>query len=301
MTTRVLLKTTIGPVQDDWNIGRFSLLTAHLAGLRDDAGQALYAVTAADRAETLEGDDADLAAMAEGAYDQLWLFAVDVTGALTARDVSNIAAFRDKGGGVFMTRDHQDLGACLTKLGALGQTQYFQTSNPDPDTARRACDDLATPTITWPNYHSGANGDLQAVEALEPYHPLMLRGEGDPIRRLPAHPHEGDVGVPAALASVARVVAMGCSQTSGARFNLCVVVDEPGQGRAVSDSSFHHLCDYNWDPRLGSPSFVDEPPGEGVYQAAALLDVKRYVENIAAWLATTSEGAAVEATDGSPS
>jgi hypothetical protein len=57
-------------------------------------------------------------------------------------------------------------------------------------------------------------------------------------------------------------------------------------GRAVSDSSFHHFCDYNWDPRMGCPSFVNEPPGEGVLSSAdALDDVHRYVENIAAWLA----------------
>jgi hypothetical protein len=56
-------------------------------------------------------------------------------------------------------------------------------------------------------------------------------------------------------------------------------------GRAVSDSSFHHFCDYNWNPRMDCPSFVDEPPGEEVLVSpGALDDVRRYVENIAAWL-----------------
>ena len=32
MQTRILLKTTIGPVADDWNITRFSLLAEHLRG-----------------------------------------------------------------------------------------------------------------------------------------------------------------------------------------------------------------------------------------------------------------------------
>ena len=32
MRTRILLKTTIGPVTDDWNITRFSLLAEHLRG-----------------------------------------------------------------------------------------------------------------------------------------------------------------------------------------------------------------------------------------------------------------------------
>ena len=57
-------------------------------------------------------------------------------------------------------------------------------------------------------------------------------------------------------------------------------------GRAVSDSSFHHFCDYNWDPRQGCPSFVDEPPGDEVLSTPdALDDVHSYVGNIAAWLA----------------
>ena len=55
----------------------------------------------------------------------------------------------------------------------------------------------------------------------------------------------------------------GRSLTSGATFNLCVAVEEPGMGRAVSDSSFHHVCDYNWNPRLGCPSFVTNPPEKG--------------------------------------
>jgi hypothetical protein len=65
-----------------------------------------------------------------------------------------------------------------------------------------------------------------------------------------------------------------------------VAVEEPGLGRAVSDSSFHHLADYNWDPRLGCPSFVDEPPGDGVLRTPhALDDTHAYVSNIADWLA----------------
>ena len=57
-------------------------------------------------------------------------------------------------------------------------------------------------------------------------------------------------------------------------------------GRAVSDSSFHHFCDYNWNPRMGCPSFVSEPGGEDVLSSPdALDDGRRYVENIAAWLA----------------
>ena len=289
MPTRILVKTTIGPVPDDWHVGRFSLLTEHLRSLKDSSGGVLYDVVARDRNENPKGDDTDLLQLANGAYDQLWLIGTDVTGALTSADVENLAQFRRRGGGILLTRDHQDLGACLTRLGALGTTQYFQTANPDPDESHRCCDDLETPSISWPNYHSGANGDLQTIDAIRPVHALMRNASGTAIRRLPAHPHEGSVGVPTALRHIARVVAQGRSLTTGVAFNLCVAVEEPDMGRAVSDSSFHHFCDYNWNPRMGCPSFVNEPAGEEVLSSPdALDDGHRYVENIAAWLARRS-------------
>jgi len=285
MAVRILLKTTVGPVEDDWNIGRFSLLENYLAALRDESGNALYTVTAANRIETRLGDDSDFEAMAAGAYDQLWLFAVDATGTLTEADAARITIFRERGGSIFLTRDHQDLGASLTRLGGIGVTQHFHSVNPEPDSARHRRDDTATPSISWPNYHSGADGDLQTVEITQPLHPLMQGPSGAPIRHLPAHPHEGVVGVPTEFAAFARVVARGRSKTSGVSFDLCVAVDEPGLGRVVSDSSYHHLCDYNWDPRRGCPSLVDEPPGDAVLRDPnALADTYMYVRNIAAWL-----------------
>ena len=287
MPVRILLKTTIRTVADNWNAERFSLLTAHLRSLENALGGHLCEVVARDRNENHAGDDRDLAELAARAYDQLWLIAADETHALTTQDVANIARFRTCGGGILLTRDHQDLGACITRLGTLGATQYFQSLNPDSDVSRRCCDDLDTPSISWPNFHSGTNGDLQFVGVLEPIHPLMRNAAtGGCIRTLPSHPHEGSVGVPEALRHVARVVAQGRSATSGRTFNLCVALEEPGLGRAVSDSSFHHFCDYNWDPRLGCPSFVTEPPGDGVLaRADALKDTHSYVENIARWLA----------------
>jgi hypothetical protein len=286
MPTRILLKTTIAAIENDWNIGRFSLLAEHLRSLRDASGSLLYEVVARNRAENAAGDDVDLDELAGGAYDQLWLIGTDVTGALTAGDVEHIIRFRKLGGGTLLSRDHEDLGACITKLGPLGATQYFHTSNPDPDESHRCADDRETPSISWPNFHSGRNGDLQPVTPLEPAHPLMRRAGGGSIRLLPAHPHEGSVGVPKTLEGAARVVAQGRSLTTGAWFNLCVAIEEPGMGRAVSDASFHHFCDYNWDPRKGAPTFVTEPPGDGVLESPdSLDDTHQYVANIAAWLA----------------
>ncbi|HEX4195906.1 MAG TPA: hypothetical protein VHZ26_00545 [Caulobacteraceae bacterium] len=282
---RLLLKTTIGPVEDDWHVGRFSRLTGHLRSLRGDDGEPLYAVTARDREEDAAGNDVDLTAFAEDGFDQLWLLAVDVVGALTETDAAHIEAAQQAGRGVLLTRDHQDLGACLTKLGSIGQAQHFHSVNPDPDAARCRRDDTGTPSIDWPNYHSGDNGDVQTIETPEPSHPIVRRASGEPITRLPSHPHEGEVGVPPPLKDYAAVIAVGTSKVTGARFNIAVAIEGPGRGRAVADSSFHHLCDFNWDPRLGKPSFVTETPADAVIRDPGVLaDTRRYVENIAAWL-----------------
>src|SRR3984893_18259334 len=108
MPTRILVKTTIGPVADDWHVGRFSLLTDHLRSLKDSSGVVLYDVVARDRSENQNGDDTDLVPLANGAYDQLWLIGADETGALTPGDIESVAQFRRRGGGILLTRHQQD-------------------------------------------------------------------------------------------------------------------------------------------------------------------------------------------------
>jgi hypothetical protein len=64
--------------------------------------------------------------------------------------------------------------------------------------------------------------------------------------------------------------------------------DEHGNnlGRAIAESSFHHLVDYNWDISKGCPSFVIEPRGDQIRREPHKLeDVKVYVRNVARWLA----------------
>jgi hypothetical protein len=57
-------------------------------------------------------------------------------------------------------------------------------------------------------------------------------------------------------------------------------------GRGIAEASFHHFVDYNWDTGKGAPSFVVEPPGDGINREPnALSDIKAYVRNLAIWLA----------------
>ena len=290
---RILLQTTIPATEDDWHVGRFSLLAEHLRGLKDAEGRALCEVTARNRETNADGDDEVLSRLDSTGFDELWLFAVDAGDGLTVADCQGITRFRQRGGGILTTRDHQDLGSSLCTLGGVGRAHFFHSKHQDPDESRHERDDRDTKEISWPNYHSGSNGDYQRVTPVEPLHEL-LRDASSPSGRVeyfPAHPHEGGVGVPEGEAS-ARVVATGTSQVTKRPFNL-IVAFETGQdghgntlGRAVAESSFHHFVDYNWDTSKGCPSFVAEPPGDQIMREPERLeDVKTYVRNLALWLA----------------
>jgi len=289
---KILFKTTVPFTKDDWHIGRFSLLAEHLESLKADRGERLFTITARDRVNDSSGDDSDLITLPDSDFDELWLFAVDDGQGLSADDANAIRRFTARGGGLLFTRDHHDLGACLLRLGEIGQAHFFNSENREPEPWRHCADDVYNPSINFPNYHSGRNGDLQTIEPAPPLHPLLQLqgGASDPIARFPAHPHEGVVGVPEATKAYGRVIAKGRSRTSGRDFNLIAVFDpelvESEAGRAVAHSSFHHFADYNWDPRLGCPSFVSDPEGDEVLaDPSALEDIRAYVANLACWLA----------------
>ncbi|MEO8043173.1 MAG: hypothetical protein ABI646_11225 [Acidobacteriota bacterium] len=287
---KILLQTTIAAVADDWHIGRFSLLESHLRSLTNADGAPLYEVTGRNRETDETGNDPLLSSLDESEFDQLWLFAVDTGNGLTSADCAGITSFRKRGGGIFSTRDHFDLGSSLCTLGGIGAAHYFHSINPDPDPDRNRRDN-ATSVIDYPNYHSGANGDYQPIKINEP-HELLRREDGSAIEFFPAHPHEGGVGAPEGDAS-AHVIATGTSMATDRPFNLVVAfensVDKHGNncGRAIAESSFHHLVDYNWDTEMGCPTFLEEPPGYGYNRnPKALDDIKQYVANVAAWLSS---------------
>ena len=283
---KILLQTTIPYTEDDWHIGRFSLLRDCLAGLKSTNGNSLYAVTARDR-DPPGTPDRVLSTLDTSAFDELWLFAVDTGNGLTPEDCAAIGRFRARGGGLMVTRDHMDLGCSVCTLGGVGLAHYFHTKNPDPDEQRRRADDIDTPEISWPNYHSGANGDYQEITPVEPVHPV-LRDPDDPdnaLRFLPSHPHEGGVGKPPDDPT-ARVIARGRSKVTGVPFAIAVAFEpRRGAGPAIAQSTFHHFADYNWDPRKGAPTFVSEPPGDALGNfAPARRSTERYVTNLARWL-----------------
>jgi hypothetical protein len=283
---QILLQTTIETAPNDWHIGRFSMLRDYLASLKAEDGTPLAQVTARDRA-VVGAPDPVLSTLDRSQFDELWLFAVDIGNGLHEEDCAAISRFRHQGGGLLVTRDHMDLGSSVCMLGGVGAAHVFHTRNRKPGTPVPPPDDLGTPEILWPNFHSGANGDYQEITVEGPLHPVLVDpAEPErPLRFLPAHPHEGAVIAPVGDAS-ARVIATGQSKSTGARFNLAVAFEPSSQaGPAIAQSTFHHFADYNWDPTRGSPDFVSEAPGDGLLRSpAALSSVHDYVRNVALWL-----------------
>ena len=279
---RILLQCTIPYADDDWHVGRFALLAREL----QKAGN----VVARNLEPSSRGDDPVLSRLSRDDFDEVWLLGVDGgrAPALSPPDIAAVNAFQRAGGGLLTTRNHENMGMWLRQVDGVGRAHFFHASDccePDPD--RQRPDDLGTRTISWPNYHSGRNGDFQRIQAVEPLHPLLAKPYGGRVALFPAHPHEGAVGVPAGEPR-ARVVARGTSLASGRAFDLVVAFDRSTgiAGRAIAESSFHHFADYNWDTSRAAPSFVTEPAGDGMRRdPRALEDIQVYVANAARWLA----------------
>lgn len=283
---RLLLQTTIAGEQDDWNVGRFGRLRRFLSELEDDSGQLVFEVTARDRVRRGEPDPV-MSALHRLDVDQLWLMATDSGDGLTPEDCAAIGEFRRRGGGLLVARDHMDLGSSICGLAGVGAAHHFHSINQEPDTLRHCADDPFTPGISWPNYHSGPNGDFQRVWTVGNIHAVMRdrHSATGVIQYLPSHPHEGAVGAPPGDKSC-RVIMEGRSAATGRRFSIAVAFERYGKrGRAIAQSTFHHFTDYNWHPADGCPSFVTEPPGNGMDGfPEALRSTKQYVRNVALWL-----------------
>jgi hypothetical protein len=304
---RILLQTTTPANPDDWSIDSFSLLRRQLETFGAQGRPVV--VTARNREVSGSGNDPVLAEIDRSEFDELWLFALDSGAGLTAEEYAAIGRFRRRGGGLVTARDHQDMGSSLCSLrGGVGAANRFHSRNREADTSRWEADDRETATISWPNYHSGRNGDFQRITAIAPVHPLLVDPENRKrtLEFFPSHPHEGAVTAPPENES-ARVIAVSQSAASGRPFNLVVAFDggrdRDGHplGRAVAHSSFHHFADYNWDTRKGAPSFVTEPEGTGMASnARAAADIRAYVGNLVRWAAPAGKPIPERKTEDAP-
>src|SRR3979411_1137623 len=74
---RILLQTTIPFAEDNWHIGRFSLLRDELSSMKDEAGNHLVEVTARNREADAAGNDPVLSSLDDTDFNELWLLAID--------------------------------------------------------------------------------------------------------------------------------------------------------------------------------------------------------------------------------
>ena len=165
---KVLLQTTIPTTADDWIYRAFQ------------SARTILARAAAPRRAPVRGDDARprkswrtrsraLHARSER-FDEMWLFAVDVGDGLTAAGLRGDFAFSEAGPRPAGHAGSHGFGILDLRFGeASARRITFIAATSTPMPARRAPDDSITTSISWPNFHSGANGDYQEIRAIAPF------------------------------------------------------------------------------------------------------------------------------------
>jgi hypothetical protein len=126
---RILLQCSIPYAEDDWHIGRFSMLREELSSVAE--------VVARNLEPNERGDDPIVSNISRSDFDELWLLAVDAGTALSQRDCEAINAFHKEGGGLLTARDHQNMGMWLRRLDGVGAAHFFhEPKYCEPDASR---------------------------------------------------------------------------------------------------------------------------------------------------------------------
>lgn len=255
----ILVQTTLREGEGEWQIDRFSSLVSLLHG---DG----HSVVARNRRPRADGSDPVLSSLDTSEFDELWLFAADRGNALAPADVRGILRFRERGSGIFTSRDSENIGVSLLNLGSVGHVNHFRTYNRQ----RRRRHEFGTAFD-----RAGEKSEYRRIVPLEPVHEL-LRSKRSPsgvIEYFPAHPQEGALSVPP-HAPFARVIAMSTT-TTGDTHNLAIAIENERAydgrpcGRAVATSSLRHFENGRWNGHAGDPSEA----------------FKDFARNIARWLA----------------
>lgn len=231
----ILVQTTLCDGEGEWQIERFSSLVSLL---RADG----HHVVARNREPAENGADPVLSSLETSDFDELWLFAADRGDGLAPGDVRGILRFRERGGGLLTSRDHENIGLSLLNLGSVGLVNHFRTFNRQPR-RHRAGRFLNSLESSMPGEK------YQRIVPLEPVHELLRtnRSSSGIIEYFPAAEHETAISVPP-YAPNARVIAVSGSG-SAVNANLAIVIDDErchdGRrcGRAVATACLHQFAD----------------------------------------------------------
>jgi hypothetical protein len=141
-------------------------------------------------------------------YDQIWLLGYD-SGMLPPAEQAAVAAFMNKGGGVFATGDHASLGSALA--GNLPRVRSMRHWNSPPPPLGPTRVDTTQPDANNIVVFENQSDDIPQTLKLKWYewsnlgwlrrvypHPLLCSSSG-PIKKFPDHMHEGEVVEPADL------------------------------------------------------------------------------------------------------
>lgn len=256
---RILVQTTLRDGEGEWHIERFSALVSLLRAEGHD-------IVARNREPGADGSDPVLSALDDSQFDELWLFAADRGNGLAPADVRGILRFRERGGGMFTSRDRENVGVSLLNLGSVGLVNHFRTYN--RQLRRRASRRVFKRLAESDGY--------ERIVPLEPVHELLRthRSPSGVIEYFPTAAHEAAISVPP-YAPFARVIAVSGSGMPGASANVAIAFEDErcsdGRtcGRAVATSCLHHFADAHLSGDRDEPSEM----------------FKDFARNIARWLA----------------
>src|SRR5260370_16716099 len=105
---RILLQCSIPYAEDDWHVGRFSLLREELSKVAD--------VVARNLEPDRSGKDPMMSKISRSSFDELWLLGVDGGTGLSKQDCGAINAFHREGGGLLTPPAPPSMTLCLRQL-----------------------------------------------------------------------------------------------------------------------------------------------------------------------------------------
>jgi hypothetical protein len=187
-----------------------------------------FEVTKAHR-QTVDGSAADISDFRFDShnltqYDEIWLFGINGNGAdeLSDKELKALAQFMDKGGGLFATGDHENLGqAMAARVPRAREMRRWYWPNPGPNSEPVAPDEFGPgrhdtlvddpltpapegdqtddiPQVIRPRWYTAWSFFGIFGKHVRYPHPVLCGPKG-PITHLPDHMHEGHCEVPSDL------------------------------------------------------------------------------------------------------
>ena len=275
MRKKILLQTTIPTVADDWNIGRFHLLTEFLDRQRAADGSSRSSTSRRATGTAVRGPQPAACRLDQSDFDQMWLFAVDTGHGLTPEDCAAIARFRQRGGGLLVARDHMDLARCKAWASPTISTPRIG-KRPQAPSQRRSMRRSSGP-ITIP-------APMAIIRKFRPWATCIRFCVIPPI---PARPFASCPPIPTKARWTHRPARRthASSPRDEAKSPVLISISRwrsswtprPGRTGAIHIPPFRRL---QLDIGAGAPSFVDEPPGSAMAQTPeAMRSTKSYAGN----------------------